>query len=171
MVRGSALRLARALVGIVAVLGLATCGDDEESDRAATGGTGTEERAPATGTAQSTVRISETDFKLDPKFPKVRKPGTVRFIAKNDGRTVHALEVEGPSGEAETKEIQPGESAELTVDLGEAGTFTMYCPVGNHREMGMDGKVFVRGTGTGGARPPETETEKDSGGGSGGYGY
>jgi plastocyanin len=162
---------------VAAALALGACGDDEnEPDPPAVGGTATEETSKPSGGASQTVRVSETDFELDPKSPRVRKPGTVKFVARNDGQTVHALEVEGPGGEAETKEIQPGQSAELSIDLSEAGTFTMYCPVGNHREMGMEGKVSVLGRGAGGAGPQETETEEeteteDEGGGSGGGGY
>jgi uncharacterized cupredoxin-like copper-binding protein len=143
---------------------VAGCGDDdEESDRAATGETATE-KAATPGKASQTVRLSATDFKFDPKSPKVNKPGTVKFVTKNDGQAPHALEVEGPSGEAETKAIQPGESAELTVKLDKAGTFTMYCPVGNHRQMGMEGKITVAGSGSGGE-----SSGSSGGGGSGGY--
>ena len=121
--------------------------------------------------AATTVRLRATDFKFDPEVLKVKKPGTVTFVTKNDGQTVHALEIEGPSGEAETKEIQPGQSAKVTVKLNQAGTYTMYCPVGNHRQMGMAGKIAVLDGGRGGqANPDKTKTEEEPrSGSSGGY--
>jgi uncharacterized cupredoxin-like copper-binding protein len=30
------------------------------------------------------------------------------------------------------------------VDLNEPGTYEMYCPVSNHREMGMEGEITVK---------------------------
>jgi uncharacterized cupredoxin-like copper-binding protein len=149
---------------------VAGCGDDEDEpsgERAAGGDTATERTEKPAGGASQTIRLSATDFRFTPENPRVDKPGTVKFVTKNDGQAPHALEVEGPSGEAETKTIQAGQSAELTVKLDEAGSFTMYCPIGNHRQMGMEGKVEVAGGGSGGGgASTETETEDDSGGGS-----
>jgi plastocyanin len=152
---------------------VAGCGDDEDEpsgDRAASGDTATEKAEKPAGGASQTIRLSATDFKFDPENPRVEKPGTVKFVTKNDGQAPHALEVEGPSGEAETETIQPGQSAELSVKLDRGGSFTMYCPVGNHRQMGMEGKVVVAGGGGGASTETETETEDDSGGGGGNSG-
>jgi uncharacterized cupredoxin-like copper-binding protein len=136
MRRWSALAL---LVG-AAALGVVACGGDDDDDNG-------EETAAQTATAQAgggqTVNISETDFALDPSAPTV-KAGTVTFNVTNDGQTAHALEVEGPGEEVETEDIAPGESAQLTVDLGEPGTYEMYCPVDNHKEMGMEGEITVQ---------------------------
>jgi plastocyanin len=127
------------LVG-AAALGVGACGGDDDDENG-------EETAAQTATAPAgggeTVSISETDFALDPSDPTV-KAGTVNFRVTNDGQTTHALEVEGPGGEAETDDIAPGQSAQLTVELNEAGTYEMYCPVGNHKEMGMEGEITVQ---------------------------
>jgi len=45
--------------------------------------------------------------------------------------------------EEETEDIEPGENAELEVNL-EPGTYELYGPVGNHEERGMVGTVAVR---------------------------
>jgi plastocyanin len=137
------------IVLVAAGLGasLAGCGGDEDE-----GGS----EAPA-----ANVPISETDFRLDPSTLSIDQPGTVRFRVTNDGETVHALEVEAPGGEVETENIQPGKSATLVAELVEAGTFVMYCPVGNHRELGMEGKVEVAGGGE--------ESGSEEGGSGGGY--
>ena len=118
----------------------------------------------AAGKPVATVKIEGTDFKLDPATVRVKKPGTVRFELDNAGDSPHALEVEGPKGEVETETITPGNSATVTADLSEPGTYTMYCPVGNHKGMGMTGKIVVaKGGGGGGA--------KEGGESSGGGGY
>ena len=49
--------------------------------------------------------------------------GTPRVV--NEGGAVHALEVEGPTGEVETEELEPGESADLAVTL-EDGEYELY---------------------------------------------
>jgi uncharacterized cupredoxin-like copper-binding protein len=166
--KASCLSLVALAVAALAVTGCG--GDDEEGGEAATEGTATEEAAAPSKQAAATVKISETDFKLDPANPKVDKAGTVEFRVSNDGKTVHALEVEGPKGEVETENLSPGKSATLKADLSEPGSYTMYCPVGNHRQQGMEGKVTVAGGGSGGGASTEKEDEKkedDSGGASG----
>ena len=136
-------------------LALAGCGSDDSSTSAGT---------------NSSLRVSETDFKLDPSSLTVDAAGTVTISAVNDGGTEHALEIEGSGVEEETDTIAPGESAEVTVEL-KPGRYEMYCPIGNHRELGMEGTIVVGGTagaGSTGATTGETETgEDDSGYGQG----
>jgi uncharacterized cupredoxin-like copper-binding protein len=117
------------------------------------------------------VRVSETEFKLDPANPTVEEAGTVEFDVANDGKVVHALEVEGPKGEVETEEIQPGRSATLEVDLSKPGSYVWYCPIGNHRELGMEGRITVAGGGSGGTSTSEDEQTKEDDSGTGEPGY
>lgn len=135
---------------LVAALLLAGCGsDDESSDRSGSAGT------------NDVIEIVETDFALDPETVMVEKAGEVTFRISNDGATTHALEIEGDGLEEESDAIAPGDSADLTVAV-EAGEYELYCPIGNHREQGMEGTVEV-GAGVEGATTGETETEEDSG--------
>ena len=127
------------LVGLVLLL--AACGsDDDESEP-----------------QSADTTISLIDFALDPDEVSVGVGGTTTFRVVNDGQTEHALEIEGGGIEEETDVLGPGESAELTVEL-EEGKYELYCPVGNHREQGMEGTLTV-GSGTAGA------STDDSGGG------
>ena len=162
------------LVVVVSGLVVVGCGDDEETSQEGGGGGQAEtEQAPEPSKpAAQTVDISATDFKFDPANPKV-KAGVVKFNLTNDGQAPHALEVEAPGGEVETEVIQAGQSASVEADLSEGGTVVMYCPVGNHREMGMEGEIRVGAGGS--ARKDDSGGEKesgdDSGGGGGSYGY
>jgi plastocyanin len=113
---------------------------------------GDEAPAGAKDSVVKTIRIEETEFRLEPAKITLDKPGTYVFEAVNSGDTVHALEVEGQGIEEKTEEIQPGQSAKLKVKL-EAGTYELYCPVGGHKEEGMEGTLTV----------------KEGSGGSGGY--
>jgi len=132
-----------AILAVAASLGIAACGGDDDDDDESAGTTATTEETTAAGGGGETVKVSATDFKFDPSDPRVA-PGEVTFDVTNDGETLHNLEVEGPSGEAELPEdLQPGDSGSLAVDLGEPGTYKFYCPVGNHEELGMVGEVTV----------------------------
>jgi uncharacterized cupredoxin-like copper-binding protein len=164
------------LIGVVAVAAgvlLGGCGSDDDGGSSGSSAQKTETTSAGGGGAGATVNVSETEFKIDPANLKVAKAGKVKFQATNDGQIVHALEVEGPGDEAETEQIQPGQSATVSADLSKAGTYEMYCPVGNHRQQGMEGKVTVPGGGSGTSTSGEDDKggEDDSGGGGGGGGY
>jgi plastocyanin len=151
----TAMRMRAAPVALVAaaLFAAAGCGGEDE------------ESSEAGGTAQATVSISETEFKLDPSTVTLDAAGTYTFKAVNDGSADHALEIEGNGVEEETDTIGPGESAEVTVEL-EKGTYEIYCPIGNHKDQGMEGSVSVAGGGGSGTGEDEDETET----GSSGYG-
>lgn len=137
-------------IGVV-VLALAGCGEDREgsveerggSATGTTGTTGTTTTPTPGGASVAEVDVKETDFELDPKNPRIAKAGVVTFHVENAGKAPHALEVEGPKGEVETETLQPGDSATLKADLSKAGTYKWYCPVGDHEQRGMVGRVRV----------------------------
>jgi uncharacterized cupredoxin-like copper-binding protein len=125
------------VIAAAASLGLAACGGDDNGDDSSTSA------AAPTGGKEQAVDISETDFKLNPSDPTV-KAGTVTFDVSNDGQTTHNLEVEGPNGEEELPDdLAPGDKGTLSVDLSKPGTYEMYCPVDDHKGMGMEGEITV----------------------------
>lgn len=105
--------------------------------------------------SQQTIEVHETDFAIEPAPGRVEKAGVVRISVKNDGEKPHSLAVETPNGVVQTETLAAGESGHATATLAE-GTYTWFCPVGDHRERGMEGKLVVGGTG-GEATPDETE--------------
>jgi plastocyanin len=151
---------------LVLPLSLAACGDDDDETTAA------QQQTTATqGGAASTVAVSESEYKLDPANPTV-KAGEVTIEVSNDGSTTHALEVEGPGEESQTEDIASGDSAKLTVDLSEPGTYEWYCPIANHKELGMEGEIRVAGAS--GSAPPADDSggdEDSDSSGSGGSAY
>ena len=94
--------------------------------------------------AGGTVDLTATDFKFDPSDPTA-KSGEVTFNLKNDGQTTHSLEIEDVNGEDVELEgdVSPGSSGTVKADL-KPGTYEFYCPVDNHKEMGMTGEITVK---------------------------
>jgi plastocyanin len=142
---------------LLAALTVAACGGgDDESSSGGSEATATETPA-ATETATPTETATEdsggaggetlqlaapADGSI--KFDKTAldaKAGKVTIDFDNPSSVPHAVEIEGNGVEEETKTITK-DKASVTVDL-KAGTYDFYCPVGNHRAEGMEGKLTV----------------------------
>jgi uncharacterized cupredoxin-like copper-binding protein len=134
---------------VLALVLVPACGGEEET---------VDDATPAGD--RVVVDISLSEFVAEPSEVAV-EPGSYTFHVVNDGQVVHALEIEGPSGEVETGDLQPGESADLDVDFPEDGVFELYCPVGDHRDRGMEGTIVV-GAGSVGTTTDQTTTEEES---------
>jgi plastocyanin len=134
-----------AIAALVAAFALTACGDDDDDDTAATETAAettsemTEDQASSGG--GETIAISESDFKLDPADVEA-KAGSITFELTNDGETEHNLEVEGNGIEEVSDTITAGQSTKFTVDL-EPGTYEIYCAIGSHKDLGMEGELTV----------------------------
>lgn len=152
-VLGGMLRLLTYMcVGLALPLSLLACGGDDGEE--------------ASG---QTVDVSATEYSFDPSDIQVDAAGNYTFHLTNAGNEEHALEIEGQGIEEGTDIIGGGDSADVTVDLAD-GEYEIYCPVSNHREMGMEGTLSVgggaAGAGTGsdtteGETTPEDDTGTD----------
>jgi uncharacterized cupredoxin-like copper-binding protein len=93
--------------------------------------------------APAAVNVKLSEWKVELSGGTIAA-GTVTFTVTNAGSIPHALEVEGQGIEQETGVIQPGASATLTLTL-KAGTYEVYCPVGNdsHKKLGMETRLKV----------------------------
>jgi uncharacterized cupredoxin-like copper-binding protein len=132
-----------ATLALAAVPIAAGCGDDDDDEGETTAAETSATETTGGGGGGETVSVSETDFALNPPNPTV-KAGTVTFDVTNDGQTEHSLEVEGPGEESELDaELAPGDSGTLEVDLSKPGTYEWYCPVDDHKGMGMRGEITV----------------------------
>jgi plastocyanin len=139
---------------LVAALTLAACGGgDDESSSSGSEATATETATPTeTATEDSGGTSSGGGETLDLaapadgalKFDKTTldaKAGKVTINFDNPSSVPHAVEIEGNGVEEETKTVTK-DKASVTVDL-KAGEYEFYCPVGNHRAEGMEGKLTV----------------------------
>lgn len=118
-----------AALAVVSGLALVGCGDDD-------------------GDAGTSSRLEATEFEFSPA-QVTAKVGEHEFQIVNRGDTEHALEIHAPGGEVVSDRVAPGDSATVTADLSETGTYELYCPVGDHRQRGMKGSVTVKKAGRG----------------------
>jgi len=151
------MRLKPAVVGCSACLlllwGLTGCGGGGGEETTTGGQTTTSTTSATTASTEgktvgespiSTIQVNETEMSLDPSEITLDRPGTYVFRAVNTGNVVHALRIEGNGIEEQsTRNIGPGESADLQVNL-RPGTYEIDCPVDNHEDQGMRGTVTVR---------------------------
>lgn len=96
----------------------------------------------ALGAAVASVDVSLTEYRLSPANPRVAHAGVIEFAATNDGETRHELRVDGPTGEVSTPVLDPGQHATIRVKLP-PGTYRWYCPIADHEQRGMVGRVRV----------------------------
>ena len=148
----------------MALLALAGCGEDndENGSTGTTGaGTGTEvQQPPPSGPVTETVELRETEFAIEPAEALVEKAGVVEFRVKNDGGVTHALEVESEELEEETEDIAAGNTATLKVEL-EEGTYELYCPIGDHKDRGMEAELVVGSPSAGGGDDSSDDDSSD----------
>jgi uncharacterized cupredoxin-like copper-binding protein len=132
-------------LAIAVPLVLVACGGDDDETTSAPTTTEAETTAGGGGGgggAGGTIDISETEYAIDPADPTV-SAGEVTFNVTNDGGIVHNLEVEGEGVEEVTDDLEPGSSGKLTVDLA-PGSYELYCAIGNHKDLGMEGTLTVQ---------------------------
>lgn len=105
----------------------------------ASGSTASGSTADATG---ATVTAEEADFTVTLSSSTL-PAGTYTFTVRNTGKATHSLTIEGPGGVHMTSDkLQGGQSTTMTATL-QPGQYQVYCPIGNHRAMGMDTTLTV----------------------------
>lgn len=91
--------------------------------------------------AANEVEVILTEFEI--QMPTELPAGPTVFLISNTGDAPHNFEIEGQGIEKELESnLEGGEEGRLEVTL-EPGTYTIYCPVGNHAEQGMELELTV----------------------------
>ncbi len=86
------------------------------------------------------VTIIEKNFSIEPKEIKVKKGQKVMVTLDNqEGTHNFALDEFNVS----SRSIDSGESTTFEFTPDKTGTFTFYCGVGAHRQLGMTGSLIV----------------------------
>ena len=85
--------------------------------------------------------VTGSSFKFSPNTITLKKGDTVRINFKSQG-SLHNLVIDGL--DVATSELGEGEEEEVEFVADKSGTFDYYCSIGNHRVMGMVGKLVVQ---------------------------
>lgn len=146
----------RTLIALLIVLLLPGCSGGEPKDASSTAPSGDnlgaiggappqEERPttrPAAAAAAEPVEVHLIEYAIH--MPSSVPAGTQTFNVANGGKEMHNFEIEGNGIEKKLPDnLTGGGNAALTVDL-KPGTYTVYCPVKDHRKKGMELTLTVK---------------------------
>jgi uncharacterized cupredoxin-like copper-binding protein len=93
-------------------------------------------------TSQQQITVILKDYSIT--MPNRVRPGIIKLKIRNEGSVEHNLEIEGEGMEEKLEQnLSPGEEITMHVHLL-AGTYKVYCPVGDHAERGMKTTLEVK---------------------------
>lgn len=120
-----------AAVLFASVFALSACASDSDDGTTDDTDTGTEEARQ--------IEVGATSFEFDPSEITIAA-GEEVVISLTSDDIEHDFVVDEASFEL-TAPV--GETAEGTLQIDEAGTYTYYCSIAGHREAGMEGTLTV----------------------------
>ena len=88
------------------------------------------------------ITVTGSEYKFSPGNISVARGEQVRIIFQNSGTLPHNLTINKLGIDTDT--IPGGGSTTIEFVAGKTGIFTMFCSVGNHRSLGMEGEVEVK---------------------------
>jgi plastocyanin len=88
------------------------------------------------------IKVSVKEFSYNPSVITVNKGERVRITLTNDGAADHNLSIQGIG--ITTKTIAPGQSDSTEFTPGVLGSFTFFCTVDSHKDLGLTGTLEVK---------------------------
>jgi len=136
--RGAYLIIATLMVLLVSLL-VSTMDGSIRTTQAGDVGGNVSELSPAQ--PAPTTAVSLTEYQID--MPTSLPAGIHVFDVANNGNGEHNLTVEGQGIKTEfVTNLTSGQTQSMQIYLA-AGTYTVYCPVGDHRAEGMEISLTV----------------------------
>ena len=124
---------------------LAGCGGGDDESSSTPTATATAEATQQSSSGGAALKFSapaDGSLKFD-QGDVTAKAGKVTVEFSNPSSVPHAVEIEGNGVEEKTETVTGGEAPPVEVEL-KPGTYEFYCPVGGHREAGMEGTLTVK---------------------------
>ncbi len=92
------------------------------------------------------VNIVAKDGSFDPSQITASPGEPMHLTLTNRGTLPHSITFILPSGQVGIEGmVQPGSAASMDLTVpNQVGQYVFYCPVDNHRAMGMEGKLVVQ---------------------------
>jgi plastocyanin len=122
------------------------CGSDDSGDAAAPPKPASTSASASSGAASKLTLAAAEDGGLSfTKKTLDAQAGSVTITMDNPSgdQMPHAIAIEGEGVDQDGEVAQPGGTSTVTVDL-KPGKYTFYCPVGQHRQNGMEGTLTVQ---------------------------
>jgi plastocyanin len=88
------------------------------------------------------IVVSGDEYSFAPSAISLKAGEEVKVVFKNTGRLPHNLVID--ELKASTKTIGGGQEDTITLKADKSGTYTFYCSVGNHKQLGMEGTLQVK---------------------------
>jgi hypothetical protein len=97
---------------------------------------------PGGADAPEVLRVELRDTRIDVS-PHTVASGKVVFEIVNEGQLEHGVRIVGPGTDDQSDEfLVPGQRRTVPIKLGE-GTFRIFCPDGNHADLGVWAQFVV----------------------------
>jgi uncharacterized cupredoxin-like copper-binding protein len=105
---------------------------------------GAEAAAAAPSSTSKTIKVTEKEYRILLPTLTGMTQGRYTFEIHNAGNIAHNLAITGPhvGGNPISATIPPGGDGRLEVSL-EAGNYTVFCAIDDHRKLGMVAKLAV----------------------------
>ena len=92
----------------------------------------------------SMIAIEARSYKFSPNEIRVEKTGLLAIEIKNAAGSVHNFTLKDPRGKVlKNRDISPGGSVILNVELPDPGVYEFYCDKHFHSTLGMKGRIVV----------------------------
>lgn len=116
--------------------------ETQQEQQVQTPSTVTESTPAATPEQQGIIiNVAGTEYNFTPKSINLEAGKPVKIVYKNTGTLPHDLVI--TEFGVRTKVIGQGKEDAITFTPDKSGNFTFFCSVGNHRQLGMEGKITV----------------------------
>ena len=106
---------------------------------APTGNTSTAALAPGPVTE---INVSAKEYAYTPATITVKSGENVKINFTNSGTVTHNLTIQGLN--LATKSIGPGETDSISFVAPAAGSYTFYCSIDGHKDLGLTGTLVVQ---------------------------
>lgn len=97
---------------------------------------------PTVTPAPITYNIAATEFKYTPDTITAKPGQMIKIVFLNSGNTQHNITFENIGKSTQT--ISSGQTDTIQFAAPAAGTYTFFCSIDNHRNLGLTGKLIVR---------------------------
>jgi len=88
------------------------------------------------------IAVDAFEYEFNPSSLTVTKGDRIKITIRNTGTVTHSFVID--EFNVSSGNIGPGESTVVEFTVDKSGTFTYYCSIPGHRELGMEGHIIIQ---------------------------